>query len=311
MPLDTRQDLSEPPPDVLRWVTSGVGPGTTIQAVRLLAGVTSSTLHAIEVSRNGRCMKLVLRQFTNEEWLEEEPDLALHEAMSLQKASEADVPTPELIAYDKDGEYCGVPSILMTQLSGHVNLKPANLNDWLYQLAEAIVPVHAVEVGSFPWRYAPYNDVSCLEPPTWSRHSQLWERTIEIVNGPWPEARECFIHRDYHPTNVLWQDGRVSGIVDWPNACRGPAGMDVAWCRGNLVRLYGVAVADRFLEAYQSLAGSSFEYHPHWDLMGIIEWLPGPPDVYPPWITFGIRDLDKEIIRERVDEYLVSVMARL
>jgi aminoglycoside phosphotransferase (APT) family kinase protein len=294
----------------LQWIAEAVGLGVTVQSVRLLAGATSSTLHSVEVLQNGQCTRLVLRQFTNADWLAEDPDLVRHEAASLEKAREVDVPTPELIACDETGERCGVPAILMTQLPGRVELTPLDLDRWLYQLAEAIVPVHAVEVGAFPWRYAPYNDVTRLEPPTWSSYPGLWEKVIEIVNGPWPKMRECFIHRDYHPTNVLWQDGRVSGIVDWPNACRGPAGMDVAWCRGNLVGLYGVAAADQFLEAYQSLAGSSFDYHPHWDLMDIIEWLPGPPRVYPPWIDFGMRGLNDEIVRERGDEYLVSLMAR-
>ncbi len=294
----------------LRWIADAVGPGAKVQSTRVLAGATSSTLYSVDVSRGGRGMGLVLRRFTNAEWLAEEPDLARHEAASLEKATEADVPTPELIAWDEDGAFCGVPAILMTRLPGSVELRPLDFDDWLYRLAEALVSVHVVDVGTFPWRYAPYNDVSRLKVPAWSRHPGLWEKTIDIVNGPWPEARACFIHRDYHPTNVLWQNGRVSGIVDWPNACRGPAGLDVAWCRGNLVGLYGVAAADRFLQAYQSLAGSSFDYHPYWDLLQIIEVLPGPPGVYAPWIDFGIRNLSAEIVRERLDEYLVSLMAR-
>jgi aminoglycoside phosphotransferase (APT) family kinase protein len=295
--------------DTLQWVAASVD--AEIQSVQRLAGSTSSTLYSVEAARNDRPLKLVLRLFTNADWLADEPDLVQHEAASLKKAAEADVPTPELVACDESGAYCGAPAILMTQLPGRVDLMPVDLDGWLYQLAEAIAPLHTLDVGEFPWRYAPYNDVTCLEPPAWSGYPGLWERAIEIVNAPWPEVRECFIHRDYHPVNVLWQDGRVSGIVDWPNACRGPAGIDVAWCRGNLVGLFGVAVADRFLEAYQSLAGSSFEYHPHWDLLDIIEWLPGPPTVYLPWIEFGIQSLTDEIVQGRVDEYLVSVMGRL
>ena len=119
-----------------------------------------------------------------------------------------------------------------------------------------------------------------------------------------------FVHRDYHPTHVLWQDGHLSGIVDWPSTCLGPAGIDVAWCRRNLVAMYGIAAADRFLYAYRSLAGASFAAHPFWDLMVIIESLPGPPGVYPPGVTFGMRHLTGAIVRERLDAYLVSVLAR-
>ena len=52
------------------------------------------------------------------------------------------------------------------------------------------------------------------------------------------------------------------------------------------------------------------EYNPFWDLMTIIEVLPGPPGVYAPWIEFGVRHLNAQMLRERVDEYLVSVMTK-
>jgi aminoglycoside phosphotransferase (APT) family kinase protein len=295
--------------DTLRWIATSVG--AEVRSVQRLAGSTSSTLYGVEVARSDRPLNLVLRLFTNAEWLACEPDLVRHEAASLAKAAGADVPTPELIACDESGAHYGVPAILMTHLPGRVELLPADLDDWLYKLAEAIAPLHALDVGEFPWRYAPYNDVSRLEPPAWSKYPELWERAIEIVNAPWPEVRECFIHRDYHPVNVLWQDDRVSGIVDWPNACRGPAGIDVAWCRGNLAEMYGAGVAERFLRACRAVVGSSFEHHPCWDLLVLIETLPGPPSVYPPWFDFGMQGLTDEIVQERVDEYLVSVMAQL
>lgn len=295
--------------DTLRWIAASAD--AEIQSVRRLTGSTSSTLYSVEVTRNDRPLKLVLRLFTNVEWLADEPDLVRHEVASLKKAAEADVPTPELIVCDESGAHCGIPAILMTQLPGRVELMPADLDGWLYKLAEAIAPLHALDVGEFSWRYVPYNDVSRLEPPAWSKYPGLWERAIEIVNAPWPEARECFIHRDYHPVNVLWQDGRVSGIVDWPNACRGPAGIDVAWCRRNLAEMHGVDVAERFLCACQAVVGSSFVHHPCWDLLVLVEHLPGPPRVYSPWIDFGMQHLTDEIVQERVDEYLASVMTRL
>jgi hypothetical protein len=78
----------------------------------------------------------------------------------------------------------------------------------------------------------------------------------------------------------------------------------------NLAGLYGVAAADRFLAAYQAVTGPDFAYHPFWDLLTLIEGLPGPPDVYPPWIEFGVSGLNDALMLEREDAYLHSVMAR-
>ena len=59
------QSTRELPLATLRWITEATGSGTMIQSVRLLAGATSSTLHSVEILRNGQRMQLVLRQFTN------------------------------------------------------------------------------------------------------------------------------------------------------------------------------------------------------------------------------------------------------
>ncbi|MGA9995337.1 MAG: aminoglycoside phosphotransferase family protein [Pyrinomonadaceae bacterium] len=309
--LEPSRNLREPSRSALRWVAGAVGSGAKIQSVYPLAGATSSVLHGVEVLRNGRSIGLVLRRFVNEDWLELEPDLALHEAACLKAAAKAQVPTPELIAFDEKGEHCGFPATLMTRLTGSVELQPENFDRWLHQLAEAIIPVHSMEPPALRWTFYTYYDISKLAAPVWSKFPELWEKAIEIVAGQRPQARECFIHRDYHPTNVLWHEGRISGVVDWVNACLGAAGIDVSWCRLNLAKLYGVEPADRFLHAYQDLAGASFTYHPFWDLLAAMELLPGPPDVYEGWAAFGIRNLNEEIVRERADEYLFSIMARL
>ena len=298
-------------PEASRWVGGVLGPGTRIRAVQRLAGATSSAVFAIEAQHRGQSLGLVLRLFENAGWLREEPDLAVHEAAALQRAAQVGGRTPALIAFDETGTHCGVPAVLMTRLPGGPQLRPADLEGWLSRLAEAILPFHSVEADGFPWRYQRYNHVLALEPPTWSCVPELWARAIEIVSGPPPPTRRCFIHRDYHPMNVLWQAEEVSGIVDWMNGCVGPPNTDIAWCRGNLIHLYGIPAADRFLRHYQALAGPSFAYHPYWDLMVILEVLPGPPGLYPPWAVFGAGPADVQAMRQNWDEYLAHVLQQL
>jgi aminoglycoside phosphotransferase (APT) family kinase protein len=298
------------PRAVLHWIQDALGSGTTIQSGVRLAGATSSELHHVRARFGGADADLVLRLFVKEDWLREEPDLAVHEAASLAKACETGLPTPELVAIDSEGRQCGVPAVLMTKLPGQVELAPHDLENWLVQLAAALVSIHAVDADAYVWSYFTYNDISRLETPGWSTCPELWKKAIEIVQGTRPEVAERFIHRDYHQTNVLWQSGKISGVVDWVNACRGPAGIDLGHCRWNLAGLYGVTAADTFLDAYLSLAGDVFRYDAYWDLISVIEGLPGPPDVYAGWVAFGVRHLDDNLMRERADAYLTSLMAR-
>jgi aminoglycoside phosphotransferase (APT) family kinase protein len=277
----------------------------------VMAGATSSVLHSVEVEGKGQPRSLVLRRFTNEEWVRLEPDVAVREAASLQQATRAGFPAPELVATDRDGSYCGVPATLVTRLPGNVVLQPSNWNEWLQGLARAAAQIHRVDAAGFPWKYRRYNERESLAVPRWSRQPDAWKKAIEVIQGPPPFYRECFVHRDYHPSNVLWMDGRVSGVVDWVNGCRGPAGIDVAWCRHNLANLHGVGAADDFLSAYIAAAGAEFEYEPYWDMMSVVELLPGPPSMYEGWRVAGVPAISKPLIRERVDSYVASVAARL
>ena len=294
-----------------RWVEKALGVGAKFVSAERLAGATSSVLDAVEVEQHGRRVSVVLRRFFDAEWLKLEPDLARHEASSLELASRAKIGTPQLIAFDERGEECGAPATLMSRLEGRVELLPENAESWLRQMAEALVAIHEVDPRGHAWTYYPYADIDTLQPPAWSAHPDLWEKALDMAAGRRPPARECFIHRDFHPVNVLWHEGRLSGVIDWVNACRGAAGFDVTWCKQNLALLRGVEWADGFLSAYQRLAGNQSEYHPFWDLMGLVEMLPGPPEVYPGWPAFGVRELTPRILHERAEQYLLSVMARL
>jgi aminoglycoside phosphotransferase (APT) family kinase protein len=292
-----------------RWIEGATG--ARVISVAVLPGATSSLLHEVEVEGATGRRSLVLRRFANEKWVRAEPDVAVREGMSLQHARRAGLPAPELIALDADGEHCGVPATLVVRLEGSVVLEPADRKQWLHGLAETAARIHRVDAGGFRWKYRRYNEGAALTLPVWTKQREAWAKAIEIVEGPPRSYSECFVHRDYHPSNVLWKKGRVSGVVDWVNGCRGPAGIDVAWCRHNLANLHGVSVADEFLTAYVEEAGSEFRYDPYWDLMSVVELLPGPPSMYEGWRASGVPNISNAVMRERVDLYVASLVARL
>ncbi|MRS02254.1 aminoglycoside phosphotransferase family protein [bacterium] len=198
----------------------------------------------------------------------------------------------------------------MTAVPGKVKLQPRNFDGWLKQMSAVLQPLHALDAQDFGWQYFTYNNVNKLELPAWSAKPELWRRAIEMVNQPPPPTRHCFIHRDYHPMNTLWQGEVLSGVVDWVNACRGPAPFDLAWNRLNLMQMYGLEAADRLREHAIALGGREV-WHPYWDLMALIEMLPGPPAVYAPWPVSGLKNLSVPLLTQRTDEYLESIITHL
>ena len=296
---------------VKKWIVESVGDEARVRWAHHMPAATSSRLDAVDLLVNGKRVQLVLRRFDDHEWLGMEPDLVAHEAAALAWASNLNIAVPTLIAFDADGSECGVPATLSTRLPGAAQLRPQDRSSWLGEMAAAAVEIHRLDADGFPWSYRRWNAKMRLEVPRWSREPDAWRTAIEVVNKPAPRTRDTFIHRDYHPSNIVWVDGKVSGVVDWVNACRGPASIDVAWCRHNLANLYSVEMADEFLVAYADVAGSQFTYDPYWDLMTVVELLPGPPKMYGGWKAEGFPLISDDVMRNRVDRYVKSVVSRL
>jgi Ser/Thr protein kinase RdoA (MazF antagonist) len=300
-------------PQTQRWIEEQTGQGAKVISAVSLKGGTSSVVYGVKITQGDTCHEVVLRQFTNREWLREEPELALHETAALQTASAAGLPSPQALACDPDGSACGVPSVLMSYLPGQVVLNPADRLDWLDGLARMLAEIHAVEASPIRWNYFTYNEVSRLTVPQWSRVPEAWRKMIDRVQGPVPTYMSQFIHRDYHPANVLWREGQVSGVVDWVNACMGPAGIDTGHCRLNLVQMYGVEAADTFLDHYLAYARRvrCDVNDPYWDMLCLIEVLPGPPEVYRGWPDLGLNGLTPELLARRLDEYAERLVRKL
>ncbi len=259
----------EPPADVLRWVESELG--ARVVGARALDGGTSSAVHMLTLS--GAPDSAVLRRYVLD-WVAEEPWIPPNEARVLRALGDAPgVPAPRLLAADPDGSVTGTPTTVMSALPGQVVWEPADPEPWLRQLAEVLPLIHAVPVPPGLDAWAPYPPEPGDVPPAWSAYPRDWELAVELWHGPVPDSDKVFVHRDYHPGNVLWTGDRLSGVIDWVSSCVGPPEEDVAHCRANLAIHHGVAVADRFLAIWQDITGRP-DYHPYWDLTNVVSMVP-------------------------------------
>lgn len=268
---------SRPTKQALDW--AGAAIGGTVTSARALRGGMSSAVHALTIRLpNDRNERVVLRRYVRPEVNEDEPDIAEREADVLRFVETVDVPTPNLLAVDPTGADAGVPSILMSRVPGRVDWSPLDMDRWLHRLAALLPRIHVAHVprSGVIRPFSPEVPMS-YEPPPWARWPTIWERAVEIYHGPAPVYAAVFIQRDFHPGNVLWRRGTVTGVVDWQAASLGPAWADVAHCCVNLFR-YGLEVADRFTDIWEQLSGRS--YHPWAEVVGIVGFLDGLRDEY-------------------------------
>jgi aminoglycoside phosphotransferase (APT) family kinase protein len=287
------------------WLAAATRTAASELVARRLPGATSSSVALVQ-SGDARW---VLRVLDNARWLAQEPDLAEHEAAALLELKRAGLRGPELVAHAGEDAGFGAPVVLMSFVEGTVELTPGDLDAWLSRLALQLVAIHAHPAHGFAWHFRSWLNRSTLAVPGWANEPALWQRAIDHVHSPAPTTTPVFLHRDYHPSNVLWRSEQVSGVVDWINACRGPADVDIAHCRTNVCSMYGPDAADRFLAAYRAHGGA--ELDPYWDLESVLEMcLPEPRD-YPPWRDFGLGPIDGATLRRRSEARLERAVRRL
>lgn len=82
-----------------------------------------------------------------------------------------------------------------------------------------------------------------------------------------PEYRGRFLHRDFHPGNVLFDRDEsrrlfVSGVVDWMETSWGPSDLDVVHCSTTHALLYGVEAGLDFPRRYLAAGGDLSPGHP-------------------------------------------------
>jgi aminoglycoside phosphotransferase (APT) family kinase protein len=297
------------PARAVEWVTAAVPGARAVRVLERLAGATTSSLHAIEVERDDAPpLSLVLRRYTDASVREEEPQYPRTEAAALRALDGAPgVMAPRLIAFDETAEVSDVPAVLMTRLMGRPTLSPPDTTVWVRGLADALAAVHRLDPGKLEGTYGRWHDPATLQPPRWTQHRSEWARLIEASRDLEPTGEVVFLHRDYHPANVLWADGPVSGIVDWPNACRGIAALDVGHCRRDIVMTHGIEVAEAFLTAYGEASGRAPDAL--CDALALLDV--SQVTKVAPYHAYGRRDLTVELTRARLDEYAVLIAGRL
>lgn len=135
-------------------------------------------------------------------------------------------------------------------------------------------------------------------------------RLAAVAQEAWREADldRVLTHGDFWSGNTVWDGDRLTGVVDWSGARSAPRGVDLAWCRQDLVLLGAPEAAERFLAAYEGASGRRVRDVHAWDVVAAAR-----ADTYvetwaPNYAGIGRPEINARLLRERFDAWVDTLI---
>ncbi|MET9906282.1 aminoglycoside phosphotransferase family protein [Streptomyces sp. NPDC006476] len=303
------------------WVERSLRAGERIRDVGALRGGWTSRMRRLEIDGPGEPYTLVLRSFVKPFYLRAASGLLTREADILRLLAPTSVPAARLHAVDAAAEHCDHPSLVMSLLPGGLRLDDDDDEDVERRsrlLARQLAAIHGLRVpeADRPRTYEAWTAPDRVRIPENTSRPELWRRAVDVIRRPAPDHRPCFLHRDFHPGNVLFtgsgRDLAVTGVVDWVETSWGPADLDVAHCSSALTLLHGADAGLRFADHYQAAGGTLTddpEARRYWRVLDALGFAPDAEKVAVPWRELGRTDLTPAVLARRLEDYLLALLA--
>jgi aminoglycoside phosphotransferase (APT) family kinase protein len=158
----------------------------------------------------------------------------------------------------------------MSRLPGRPDVTPRDADSWVAALAQALTQLHETALDGAEGALPRPRRAETWRPPA-GEHDPLTAAAVSAVSARLPSlsSEQVFTHGDFHPGNVLWHRGRISGVVDWSAARLGARWSELAYCRADVCLLLGPDVADRLADAYSDIVGDTSDELAVYDLMWV------------------------------------------
>ena len=184
----------------------------------------------------------------------------------------AGLPVAEPLLLDATGELLGVPYMLQAFVQGQTEFEPGNPAELTQKAAAALQSLHAIDVSAGKFDFLEQRQAAWMSAGGQLANREalaLQLRIFDMLEPLWPAAaanRQVLNHGDFWPGNLLWLDGRLSGVVDWEDASLADPLADLANARLEFLWAYGIDAMTTFTESYLRQTDVVATDLPIWDL---------------------------------------------
>ena len=229
-----------------------VWPGATLRSARRLTGGVSAQVYALEVAHSsGALAQVVVREHAPVE----SHYTAELEFLLLKALHSLDLPVPQPILFDARCTLAATPFVIMAAIPGSSVIPTGEAFEYIDEMARQLFRIHQAPIQNLPAlpsRVDPLPEVFEYLP-TAAEWGGLKARLRALTDTGFKGA-PCLLHGDYWAQNLLWEQGRITGILDWEDAAIGDPLSDVAGASVELRYLFGREGMQRFIAAYSALS---------------------------------------------------------
>lgn len=263
-----------------------VSPGSRLLAVRPLAGGVSASVTALDVEQpGGGVLTVVVRRHGDVDFALK-PDVAATEFQLLHRLSGAGLPVPQPLHLEPSSDLLGRPFLVTSLMPGQTwqgSHLPAGMVD---QMATLLAQIHTIPAGDaavapLPAMSETVSGRLAARPASgeFAAGELLLRSTLEAAWPPVSRNAPVLLHGDFWPGNLLWEDERLTAVVDWEDAQQGDPLGDLAQTRLELLWAYGKKALEAFSDVYLTRNPIDTTALPYWDIWAALR----PIQVFAGW----------------------------
>jgi aminoglycoside phosphotransferase (APT) family kinase protein len=274
-----------------RTLLDAIAPGSVVLAIDSLPGSFSNFTHLVEArSADGSAFRVVVRRYAVFGSYDR-GEKARREFKTLELVQRYGVPAPRPLYLDERGAILGSPGIVTDYVPGEMILSPADPLNCARALATMLAEIHSIPCDAEAQGFL----LDANSEATWFLRSgdvpdymlahpdgaKVWQAAHDLLPDVQP-VPPTLVHIDYWLGNILWDQGRITAVVDWEEAACGDPGIDVAYCRMDMfLNGMGPQAADEFLNVYEAEMGQRVANLGFWELAAAARPMFSPAG----WIT--------------------------
>lgn len=275
-----RQDNNPPSPGALQAVLEIIQPGSTFFAIHSLEGDFSNSTHLVDIrAADGSVVQVVTRRYAIFGDYDR-GEKARREFKTLQLLKHHGFPAPQPLYLDDTGATLGTPGIVTWFVPGRLILTQPFPAQWAEILAKTLAGIHSIPIHASDTSFLLDANSEALWfvsskdtiPEYLSAHPKgaaLWQAVIDVLPAQ-TKVEPALVHIDYWSGNILWDQDRISAVVDWEEASQGDPAIDVAYCRMEMFLVGMKEAADTFLEIYETETGKPVSNLGLWELAAAV-----------------------------------------